>query len=76
MDSVATAVFEVVAEVSGMEEVTPPARLVEDLGLDSLGLVEVGVYLDERLGTDCQDRMGEVSTVRELTEMYRTAKLG
>jgi acyl carrier protein len=56
-------------------KLTPTARLVEDLGLDSLELVGVVVDLEERLGIHLGDELTGVKTVGEAIARV-TAKAG
>ncbi len=47
MNKVGETVFEVIKDVAGVEEIQTGDLLKEDLGLDSLTLVEVFVRLEE-----------------------------
>ena len=50
-------------------ELTPEARLGEDLGADSLDKVEILMTVDERFGITVSDEMADrVSTVGDLIE--------
>lgn len=55
--TVSDAVRQSVAEVSKhpVEEVTPDARLMEDLGIRSFGRVELAVVLEDRIGVAFTD---------------------
>ena len=65
------AVLDVLAEQLGVTtaQLTPDARLQEDLGADSLTLVEITMALEERLDLSIPDEEWEkVSTIRDLFE--------
>ncbi len=65
------AVLEVLAEQLGVTQgqLTPEARLQEDLGADSLTLVEITMALEERFNLSIPDEEWEkVSTVGDLFE--------
>jgi acyl carrier protein len=65
------AVYNILVEELGVEQVhlTPGARLKEDLGADSLTLVEITMALEERFSISIPDEEWErVSTVEELFE--------
>jgi acyl carrier protein len=59
--SVAEKVRNIVAEQLGvkLEEVTPEAKFVEDLGADSLDTVELVMALEEEFGTEIPDEDAE-----------------
>ncbi|MDQ1034675.1 acyl carrier protein [Streptomyces sp. V3I8] len=52
------------------DELTPTTT-VGELGLDSLGLMELTVILEERTGVDMHDRMGDLSASDTLTQVAR-----
>jgi acyl carrier protein len=65
------AVLAILVEQLGVEEsqLTPEARLEEDLGADSLDKVEIIMTLDERFHVSVPDEIAErVSTVEDLYE--------
>lgn len=65
------AVFNILVEQLGVPraQLTPEARLQEDLGADSLTLVEITMALEERLDISIPDEEWErVTTVSELFE--------
>ena len=65
------AVLAILVEQLGVEEsqLTPEARLEEDLGADSLDKVEIIMTLDERFHVSVPDEIAErVSTVEDLFE--------
>ena len=67
----AEAVFNILVEQLGVPraQLTPEARLQEDLGADSLTLVEITMALEERLDISIPDEEWErVTTVGELFE--------
>jgi len=65
------AVLDILVEQLGVQEtqLTPDARLEEDLGADSLDIVEITMSVDERFNISVPDEVAEkVSTVGELFE--------
>jgi acyl carrier protein len=65
------AVLEILVEQLGVEEsqLTPTARLQEDLGADSLTLIEIIMALDEEFKISVPDETAEkLSTVGDLFE--------
>ena len=63
-EEVADAVRRIVAERQGVdvEAVRAESALADDLGVDSLGMIEIGVSLEERFGL----RMPDAATPDEL----------
>ncbi|GAB08199.1 acyl carrier protein [Gordonia araii NBRC 100433] len=56
-----------------LDEVSGDARLVEDLGLDSVALAIGVVAIEERLGVKLTEReMLETKSVDDLTELVRS----
>lgn len=54
------------------EAVVPGARLVEDLGANSLTLIEVMMALEEDLAVTVEERMvGEIETVSDVWALVR-----
>jgi acyl carrier protein len=75
--SVEKRVIEMVAEQLGMseEEVTPEASFIDDLGADSLDLVELIMALEEEFGKDISDEAAEeIQTVQQAID-YISAHL-
>lgn len=65
------AVLDILVEQLGVQEsqLTADARLQEDLGADSLEIVEIAMTVDERFGVSVPDEVLEkVSTVGDLFE--------
>ena len=64
MSAVADKVKKIVVENLSVSEdqVTPEARFIEDLGADSLDLVELVMALDEEFGSDIPDEDAEKLT--------------
>ena len=64
MSAVADKVKKIVVENLAVSEdqVTPEARFVEDLGADSLDLVELVMALEEEFGSDIPDEDAEKLT--------------
>lgn len=51
----------------GEEEVTLEANLIDDLGADSLDIVELNLALEEQLGTAIpDDKIAEIKTVGDV----------
>ena len=67
-DSIARKVKEIIVKQLGVDEgkVTPNARFVEDLGADSLDLVELIMAFEEAFKIEIPDKdAGDIKTVRE-----------
>lgn len=64
MSSVADKVKKIVVEQLGVSEdqITPEAKFIEDLGADSLDLVELVMALEEEFGSDIPDEDAEKLT--------------
>ena len=65
------AVLDILVEQLGVQEnqLTPDARIEEDLGADSLDKVEIIMSVDERFNVSVPDEIAErVSTVGDLVE--------
>ena len=64
MSSVADKVKKIVVEQLGVSEdqVTPEAKFIEDLGADSLDVVEMLMALEEEFGSDIPDEDAEKLT--------------
>jgi len=64
MSEVAEKVKKIVVEQLGVAEdqVTPEAKFIEDLGADSLDLVELVMALEEEFGEDIPDEDAEKLT--------------
>jgi len=67
--SVEARVREIICEQLGVseEEVTPEASFIEDLGADSLDIVELEMALEEEYNTEISDEDAEkIRTVRDV----------
>ena len=54
------------------EEVTPEAKFIEDLGADSLDIVELVMALEEEFGVEIPDEDAEkIVTVKDATEYVK-----
>lgn len=65
-------VAKVVADVAGVPEksLKPTMRLFEDLQLDSLDAVELGMAIEEEFGVDIpEDALDNVETVQNVVEL-------
>ncbi len=49
-----------------------PTATIEELGLDSLGLMELVVVLEERTGADLNDRLSDISPSDTLEQVAAT----
>jgi len=65
-------VLDILVEQLGVErsQLTPEARLEEDLGADSLELVEIAMALDEQFQISLPDEaVGRISTVGDIFDV-------
>ncbi|MEU6081570.1 acyl carrier protein [Streptomyces sp. NPDC047108] len=53
---------------------SPSTATIEDLGLDSLALMELTVVLEDRTGIDLIDRLGDLSPSNTLEQVARTVR--
>jgi len=75
--SVEAKVREIVCEQLGVseEEVTPEASFIEDLGADSLDLVELVMALEEEYDTEISDEEAEkIKTVKDVVDYIESHK--
>ena len=75
--SVEDRVKEIICEQLGVsaEEVTPQASFIEDLGADSLDLVELVMALEEEYGMEISDEDAEkIRTVQDVLEYINKQK--
>ena len=78
-EEIATRARQIVADTLGVDEktVTPECRFIEDLGADSLDLVELTMDLEEEFGGDVEDEEAEkVFTLRDAIELIKKKKKG
>ena len=76
MSSVADKVKKIVVDQLGVSEdqVTPEAKFIEDLGADSLDLVELVMAFEDEFGSDIPDEDSEkLTTVGQLNTLKRKA---
>ncbi|MBR6384663.1 MAG: AMP-binding protein [Ruminococcus sp.] len=55
------------------DEVTPDMRLSEDLNIDSITMFEICSELQTMYGTDFMNRLGNVSTVKDLADIVNSS---
>lgn len=75
--SVEDRVKEIICEQLGVsaDEVTPQASFIEDLGADSLDLVELVMALEEEYGMEISDEDAEkIRTVNDVLEYINKQK--
>jgi len=73
-DAVFDKVKEIIVDQLGVEEdeVTPQAHFIEDLGADSLDIVELVMALEEEFGLEIPDEEAEkISTVGDAVDYIR-----
>ncbi len=76
-DNIETQVVDVIVEQLGVdrEKVTPDAKLIDDLGADSLDTVELVMTLEERFSVDVPDEDAEkLRTVSEVVAYIKEHK--
>ena len=74
-----TTVKEILAKQLTMDvaKINPDSRLVEDLGLDSFGSVEVAFELEEKFDIKIPDAaLYEAKTVKNIVDYISTLKVG
>ena len=79
MSAVADKVKKIVVENLSVSEdqVTPEARFIEDLGADSLDLVELVMAFEEEFGSDIPDEDAEkLTTVGKVVECLKAKGYG
>jgi acyl carrier protein len=78
MDAIEQRVKEIIVEQLGVSEseVVPEAKFIDDLGADSLDLVELVMALEEEYGTEISDEEAEkIVTVGDAFEYIRSRQL-
>ena len=73
-EAVFAKVKEIIVDQLGVEaeEVTPEAHFIEDLGADSLDIVELVMAMEEEFGLEIPDEEAEkISTVNDAVEYIR-----
>ncbi len=65
-------VIELVAEQLGVtkESISPDSNIIEDLGADSLDVIEMLMTLEEEYGvTIPDDKIGQVKTIKQIVDL-------
>lgn len=73
MSSTAQEVIDIIVEQLGVDrdDVTPEAKLVEDLNADSLDLTELNMTFEEKLGKEIpQDEAEKFKTVGDIIQYF------
>lgn len=68
-------VADVICEVTDHDpsDVAPSSHLVDDLGIDSLQILEVGTIVIEKYGIDLvEEDLSGLHTVRDLVELFES----
>lgn len=71
MAGITSRVYSIISEQLGIaeDEITPDSSFVEDLGADSLDIVEVVMAIEEEYGVELPDSVvEEMETVKNLTD--------
>ncbi|NBC35334.1 acyl carrier protein [Novosphingobium sp. FSY-8] len=77
MSTIAEQVSKIVVEHLGVEEdkVTPEASFIDDLGADSLDIVELVMAFEEEFGVEIPDDTAEkITTVQDAISFIEAAK--
>jgi acyl carrier protein len=77
MSTIAEQVTKIVVDHLGVEEakVTPEASFIDDLGADSLDIVELVMAFEEEFGVEIPDDTAEkISTVQDAITFIEAAK--
>lgn len=67
-------VNEILKEKSFCEDITPELKLNEDLGLDSLNMVELMVELEERFNIEIDESDLDPAELQTVSQIYALVK--
>ncbi|MDX1924615.1 MAG: acyl carrier protein [Rickettsiaceae bacterium] len=74
MDEVESKIIDIIAKDLNIDKskITPQSRLVEDLGIDSLGQVEIVMAIDATFGIDTNDEEStKISTIADAVALVK-----
>lgn len=58
-----------------LDVIMPEASLVDDLGLDSIGIVELQIWLEDKFNIKIgDDKMDKMHTVKDVVEFVRLSR--
>lgn len=69
----------IVQEVTGIRgtEVTSEKSIVDDLDIDSLSMVEIGVAIEDKFGAQiAEDQLSKIVTIKDLVDCIESSTTG
>ena len=79
MNDIAGRIMKIVSEQMGVysDQVAPDVHFIDDLGADSLNLVEVVMAIEDEFGISIpDDDVGKIATVQDAISYVETAQAG